>query len=93
MSYNSVAEMAATPSLINRIAAAAATQGIENPSGWAGMHMWEFAASPGWGDKWDTARANWSINVNPDIGIRTDVITDDDILAAVQEIRQPEVTP
>jgi len=84
MSYNSIAEMAASTSLTNRIAAAAAKEGINNPSGWAGDHMWQIVSSPNWDVQWDYAKDNATVNVNPDTGARQDVINDNDILAAVQ---------
>jgi hypothetical protein len=86
VSYNSIAEMASSTSLVNRISAAAAEQRIDNPSGWAGIHIWEIVSSPNWGAQWDYAKDTWQINANPDFGARTDVISDGDILAAVQAV-------
>ncbi len=86
MTYNSVSEMAASGSLTNRVAACAAKEGIENPTGWAGSHMWQLASSLNWDAQWDYAKATATVNTNPDIGARDDVISDADILAAVQNI-------
>lgn len=84
MSYNSIREMAASSSLLSRVAAAAAQEGTDSPVAWANSNMWKLAASPGWDDQWDYAKATATPNVNPDTGARTDVISDSDILAAVQ---------
>jgi hypothetical protein len=84
MTYNSIREMATSPSLLARIAASAAQQGIDNPVVWANDNMWKLAASPAWDDKWDYAKATQTPNVNPDTGARNDVISDGDILSAVQ---------
>lgn len=84
MSYNGIREMAKSTSLLERIAAAAAEEGIEFPVPWANAHMWEIAASPEWSTKWDYAKDTWQVNANPDFGARTDVISDADILSAVQ---------
>lgn len=86
MSYTAIAEMAISKSLRSRVAAAAASEGIAEPMTWANDHMWQLVASPGWGDKWSYASDNWQVNVNPDFGARTDVMSDADILAAVQAL-------
>ena len=86
MSYSSIQALATDGSLMGRINAAAATQGLENPDSWVAQRMWKFASQPTWGDKWAYAVDNATVNVNPDTGIRTDVISDGDILAAVQAI-------
>lgn len=86
MSYSSIAEMAASKSLLARIAACAASEGVFGPIAWANGNMWEIVASPGWGDKWAYASDNWQVNANPDFGARTDVISDGDVLAAVQAL-------
>lgn len=90
MSYNSIAEMASNVSLTNRISACAAEQNIDNPSGWTGQHMWRIVASPNWGAQWDYAKDTWQVNANPDFGARTDVISDGDILSAVQAVHNAE---
>lgn len=87
MSLSSIAEMAASKSLLTRIAACAAQQGEFGPMVWASGNIWEIVSSPGWGDKWQFAADNWQVNANPDVGARTDVISDADILAAVQALK------
>lgn len=86
MSYSSIRDIATDGSLMGRITAAAASEGIENPDSWVAARMWKFAAQPTWGDKWSYASDSWQVNANPDYGIRTDVISDGDILAAVQAL-------
>lgn len=93
MSYGAIADMAKSSSLLTRIAAAAAQEGISNPWQWANDHLWEIAASPDWDAKWDSAKAawadlnaTWQITEIPDYGARTDVISDSYILAAVQAL-------
>ncbi|MFC6156142.1 hypothetical protein [Kribbella jiaozuonensis] len=86
MSYSSIRDIATDGSLMGRITAAAASESIDNPESWVASRMWQFAAQPGWGDKWAYAKDNWQVNANPDFGIRTDVISDADILSAVQAL-------
>lgn len=84
MSYSSIVEMAGSESLRSRVTAAAAAEGVDNPTQWIHSAMWPLAASPGWADQWDYAKATYQVNANPDFGARNDVISDADILAAVQ---------
>lgn len=84
MSYKAIASMASNSSLISRVAAAAAKEGKPDPQTWAIQHMWQISASPQWDETWDYAVDTLNVNQNPDIGARTDVITDSMILAAVQ---------
>lgn len=86
MSYASIRDIATDGSLLGRITAAAAVEEIEEPEAWVAARMWQFAAQPTWGDKWAFAVDNWQVNANPDVGARTDVIGDADILAAVQAL-------
>lgn len=85
MSYNSIAEVAHSYSLRERIAACAAVEGVTNPhpTEWADQHLWWLAASPGWGDAWAYALASGIT----DPGADEAVITDGMILSAVQAIR------
>lgn len=86
MSYTSVVEMANSSSLIGRLTAAAAGEGIAQPDVWTRTNLWKLVSSPGWSDKWQFADDNSTVNVNPDSGIRNDVIGDNDILSAVQAV-------
>lgn len=87
MSYRSIVDMALSASLRDRLRACAAEQGEASPEVWVGQHMWALAASPGWATKWDSAKVGLTIDQNPDLGARDDVITDADVLAAVQALR------
>lgn len=86
MSLSSIAEMASSKSLLTRVAACAAQEGVPGPLAWANGNMWEIVSAPSWGDKWAYASDSWQVNANPDFGARTDVISDSDILAAVQAV-------
>lgn len=88
MSYSSIVEMAESESLRSRITAAAAVEGVDNPTQWIFSAIWQLAASPGWADQWDYAKATYQVNANPDLGARNDVISDTNILAAVQASQQ-----
>jgi len=90
MTYSSVVEMAQSDSLLNRVAAAAASEGFEDdPVSFARNMIWQIVASPGWSEAWDSAQAAASVNDNPDTGARDDVITDGMILSAVQPLLNP----
>ena len=85
MSYNSIMEMTASMSLMQRIAACAAEEGyVGNPMGWVQGSIWQIVSEGNWDAAWDSARAAGSVNVNPDTGARDDVITDGMILSVVQ---------
>ena len=86
MSYNTIIEMARSASLQSRVAAAAAAEGYHDPVNWAGDNMWAVVAAPGWAALWEYygVAPQMTINVQPDLGIRTDVITDEAILGVVQ---------
>jgi hypothetical protein len=90
MSYNSITQIASSPTLLNRVAAAAAEQGQSDPVGWAQRHAWDIAAQEGWADAWDYAESTATINVNPDTGVRDDVINDQMIKDAVYSLMASE---
>lgn len=84
MSYQSMVAMAASQSLITRCTAAAAAAGLRQPPlPWVQQNIWRIVATGGWDQRWDDAIATQSADVNPDTGMRSDVITDDMIRAAV----------
>lgn len=91
--YAGMVEIATNPTLTARVTAAAALEGIDNPSAWAVSNMWKIAAQPGWSDDWDYAKDNATVNSNPDVGARSDVISDAKILAAVQALHSAPVEP
>lgn len=88
MTYNAMVEMANSGSLRNRVTAAAAESGAGYPPQWASDNIWKVVDAPGWALQWASATDGLDINQNPDLGIRTDVITDDQIRAQVQSMLQ-----
>lgn len=86
MSYTDITIMAGNASLLGRVTAAAAEEGINDPGNWAASNIWQIVAQPGWDDAWNYAEGNKTVNVNPDTGARDDVINDGMILAAVQAV-------
>lgn len=88
--YNTINAIVGSQSLFDRVAAAAAAEGEPEPVMWASAHKWQIAGQPGWADAWQFAKDTGTINDNPDIGQRDDVINDQQILAAVQAIRSAE---
>lgn len=93
MAYSDIVEMAGSQSLFNRCVAAAAQQGEEQPTGWVSNNIWHLAASPGWAEDWAYAKDTYQINGNPDLGARTDVIDEAQILASVQARISELATP
>lgn len=87
MGYSDIIQMAQSASLIARVTACAASEGISDPGAWAQNRAWKIASTPGWAAKWAYAVDTATVNVNPDTGARIDVINDNDILAAVQAIK------
>lgn len=89
MTYTSIVEMAQSESLLKRVTACVAQQGISSPQAWASSNMWKLATSPGWADDWDYAKGTYNVNQNPDFGKRNDIIDDGQILSAVQAAAAP----
>ena len=92
MSYRSLAEMKLSATLLQRIAACAALEGVDQPENWVAVYQWKIISRSDWVDAWSYARDNGTANVNPDTGARDDVINDAMILAAVQAVLA-DVTP
>lgn len=90
MAYRAVVEMVGSQSLLNRVTACAAEQGITNPSQWAQMNIWQICTAAGWADDWAYAKDTWTVNANPDLGERDDVIGDNKILAEVQALKEAQ---
>lgn len=93
MAYFDVAELSGDSQFINRVAACYSIETQEadervHPSSWAMDHNWEMASQPGFGDAYTYARAN--DNENP--GADPAVITDNQILSAVQSIMTKEAS-
>ena len=85
MGYYDVSLLAGDNDFIQRTRACAATEGETDPVGWVNDHIWELAGTPGFGEKYSYA-IDTGVE-NP--GRNESVITDGDILAAVQAIRAP----
>lgn len=93
MSYLTVMKVANSHTLQQRIQAAAAQEAanadVTLDGGavvWVMTNMLTLAATPGWADKWAYAEDTYNVNLNPDTGARNDVISDADIVAAVQPL-------
>jgi len=87
MSYTTMVEIANNVSLLHRVAAAAAAEGLQtDPLAWAQEHSWLIASQPGWADAWQYAIDTATDDVNPDTGMRPGVINDQMILSAVQAL-------
>ena len=56
---------------------------------WVAKNAYLWAASPGWGEKWEYALATHPDGENYEPGKDASVITDDDILATVQTLGTP----
>lgn len=86
MAYQSVVEMASSQSLLARIVAAAAGEGVAEPLAWAQANVWQVVSEPGWADAWAYAVETANDDVNPDTGKRPGVINDTMVLGAVQAL-------
>lgn len=91
MSYLSIVSMAGSQSLISRVAAAAADEGLVDPQpiAWAQANIWAIvSADAAWDAAWTFAVDNLTADDNPDTGMRPGVINDSMILAVVQPMVQ-----
>jgi hypothetical protein len=87
MAYADIAALAADPDFAVRTTACYAVEtlavnDIQDPGSWQAIHAWDMAAQPGFGDAYAYAVAN----ENPRPGNDPAVITDAQILAAVQSL-------
>jgi hypothetical protein len=84
MSYLTQADLADDGDLRRRVTACAALEGIPEPEAWAYAHRWELSAQPGW-----DAAYEYAINAEVERpGADAAVISDQQILAAVQTLRE-----
>lgn len=90
MSYNTIVAMSQSQSLLQRVAACAATLGNTQPISWAANNLLILVATApaSLQTTWDGAST--SIDVNPDTGKRDDVVTDAMILSAVQNLKNTQ---
>lgn len=94
MSYQSIVEMASSPSLKARVVAAAASEGLLTPQPWVDQRIWMIVAHDDeWAARWDDANFNYNKTFNPETGERPDVITDALVLSVVQEVMAEEMVP
>lgn len=84
MSLHMINEMRNSESLKQRIVAAASKAGVLNADQWVSDQMLTLVSAPGWEEAWQYAVDAYQINLNPDTGIRDDVINDAMITAEVQ---------
>ena len=91
MSYQAQAQLSNDADFTNRVAACAAVEvdTPDQPTAWARDNIWRIAAAPGFADKYEYA-LNTDVE-NP--GADPAVITDGDILAAVQALIAPPPEP
>lgn len=92
MGYQSIVEMASSQSLQARIVAAAATMGVNNPLAWVPSHIWHVVSEQTWGDAWTDAHATYNESMNPDFGVREDIITDAMIQDALTDVIAEELS-
>lgn len=86
MSYLTIAILKQDPWIRDRVTACLAVEGHPSPETWVMEHAWALAAQPGWASAWESALA-----ANPDApdyepGRDQAVITDAQILSAVQSL-------
>jgi hypothetical protein len=91
MSYSSQAALSNDGDFIQRVAASAAVEvgRTHQPLGWANDHVWWVAAAPGFAAAYESAL----VAENPRPGDDPSVISDAQILSAVQELAADEEAP
>jgi hypothetical protein len=93
MTFYDVSQLHQDTQFVNRIAACYAIETPlgegENPEAWSTWHSWDIAAAPGFGDAYGFAVANG----NPEPGKDPSVITDEQLLSAVQAVIAAETPP
>jgi hypothetical protein len=82
MAFYDVSLLAADNDFISRTRACATIEGIADPMEWTNEYIWQMAATPSFGDKYQYALATGIENP----GRQESVISDADILSAVQAI-------
>jgi hypothetical protein len=83
MAYSDVSLLAGDSDFIQRTRAAVSQEGEADPVQWSNDHVWQMASAPGFGDKYA-----YALDTNvPRPGWDEAVISDADILSAVQSIR------
>lgn len=90
MSYSALHRMRQSNGLRERLTAAAAQEGSADPDLWVHSNTWAIVSDPEWVSAWTYAEGTATVNHNPDIGAREDVITDGMILSAIQARTAPQ---
>lgn len=85
MAYSDVALLNSDSDFRQRTTACAASEGEPEPETWANENSWQMAGTPGFGDKYASALAGGIVRPGND----QSVISDGDILSAVQALRAP----
>lgn len=85
MAYSDIALLSSDNDFILRTSACAATEGIDDPQTWSNDNRWSMAAMPTFGDKYASGIANGVERPGNDPA----VISDSDILSAVQSLNSP----
>lgn len=83
MAYSDVALLTSDNDFIQRIRACVSSEGETDPINWTADHIWQMAGMPGFGDKYASAILNGIARPGND----QSVISDGDILSAVQSLR------
>lgn len=85
MAYSDIALLTTDNDFIFRTRACSSTEGELDPIEWTNEHIWQMASMPGFGDKYAYAILNGVARPGND----QSVISDPEILSAVQSLRSP----
>jgi hypothetical protein len=83
MAFSDIALLSSDNDFILRTRACVSTEGERDPVTWTSENIWQMAGMPGFGDKYASALANGVARPGND----QSVISDPDILSAVQSLR------
>jgi len=86
MSYSALHRMKESRGLWERLVSAAAQESILHPESWVNENHWPLVSRSDWLDAWKYAEDTMTVNHNPDIGARDDVLNDGMLLAAIQDV-------
>lgn len=90
MGYLTQDAIANNVSMLNRMAQAAASEGVPgNPDNWVSDRRRQWAAAPGWDAAWESALVSHPDDSEYDPGADEGVITDGMILSQVQSMNPP----
>lgn len=86
MAFSDIALLSSDNDFIMRTRACVAVEGEADPVAWTSQYAWAMAATPGFGEKYGYALLSGVVRPGND----PSVISDGDILSAVQAIEPPE---